>query len=92
MTIKHGNGNFVTHWSIETATLFVLADGVQSIGEMKHTTERHGIAFGWRTIEGGRQQSVLRARAHLRELVELGFNLPVVITAKSTLTGDSSRR
>lgn len=88
VTIKHGTGNMVTHWAVETANLFLLAEGVQSIGEMKHTAERYGIAFGWRTIEGGRQQSVLRARAHLRELVELGFDVPVMLTAKSTLTGD----
>jgi len=60
VTIKHGSGNMVTHWAVETANLFVIAEGVQSIGEMKHTTERYGIAFGWRTLPGGRQQSQLR--------------------------------
>jgi hypothetical protein len=37
VTIKHGSGNLVTHWAVETATVFVVADGVQSIGEMKRT-------------------------------------------------------
>src|SRR6187200_1246835 len=50
VTIKHGNGNLVTHWAVETANLFVIADGVQSFGEMKHTTERYGIAFGWKAV------------------------------------------
>ena len=88
VTIKHGSGNMVTHWAVETANLFVVAEGVQSIGEMKHTEERFGIAFGWRTLEGGRQQSVLRFRAFLHELLDVGFYEPLLVTAKSTLTGD----
>jgi hypothetical protein len=88
VTIKHGSGNMVTHWAVETANLFVVAEGVQSIGEMKHTEERYGIAFGWRTLEGGRQQSVLRFRGFLRELLNVGFAEPLLVTVKSTLTGD----
>lgn len=88
VTIKHGSGNLVTHWAIEIADVFVIAEGVQSIGEMKHTDDRYGIAFGWRTLEGGRQQSVLRFRGFLRELLQVGFHEPLLITAKSTLTGD----
>lgn len=88
VTIKHGSGNMVTHWAVETANVFVIAEGVQSIGEMQHTNERYGIAFGWRTLEGGRQQSVLRFRGFLAELLQVGFHEPLLITAKSTLTGD----
>jgi hypothetical protein len=88
VTIKHGSGNMVTHWAVETANLFVVAEGVQSIGEMKHTEDRYGIAFGWRTLEGGRQQSVLRFRGFLQELLGVGFYEPLLVTAKSTLTGD----
>src|SRR6266487_1866170 len=88
VTIKHGSGNMVTHWAVETANLFVIAEGVQSIGEMKHTEDRYGIAFGWRTLEGGRQQSVLRFRGFLQELLNIGFYEPLLVTAKSTLTGD----
>ena len=88
VTIKHGSGNMVTHWAVEMANLYVVAEGVQSIGEMKHTEDRYGIAFGWRTLEGGRQQSVLRFRGFLQELLNIGFYEPLLITAKSTLTGD----
>ncbi len=88
VTIKHGSGNMVTHWAIETADLFVVAAGVQSIGEMKHTNERHGIAFGWRTLEGGRQQSVIKARVYVAQLVAAGYTDPLLLTVKSTLTGD----
>jgi len=88
VTIKHGSGNMVTHWAVETANLFVIADGVQSIGEMKHTTERYGIAFGWRTLPGGRQQSQMRCRALLHELLDVGFEEPLLVTVKGTLTGD----
>ena len=86
--IKHGSGNLVTHWAVETASVYVLCEGVQSIGEMKHTAERYGIAFGWRTLEGGRGQSVLRARVFLQDLLEVGYTAPLLMTAKSTLTGD----
>lgn len=88
IVIKHGSGNLVTHWAVETANVFVVAEGVQSIAEMKHTSERYGIAFGWRTLEGGRQQSQLRARVLLRELLQVGHVEPLLLTVKSTLTGD----
>ena len=88
ITIKHGSGNLVQHWAVETANLFVIADGVQSIGEMQHTTDRLGIAFGWRTLPGGRQQSQIRFRALLADLLDFGYNEPLLVTAKGTLTGD----
>ncbi|MFL5805890.1 MAG: hypothetical protein ACJ8CR_29650 [Roseiflexaceae bacterium] len=95
ITIKHGSGNLVTHWAVETANLFVIAEGVQSIGEMSQgrstgspQIERYGIAFGWRTLPGGRQQSQLRFRAFLQELLAVGFVEPLLVTVKGTLTGD----
>lgn len=88
VTIKHGNGNRVQHWAIQTANLFVICQGVQTISEMKFTAERHGIAFGWRTPEGGRAQSVLRARCLLHELLAVSYLDPITVSVKSTLTGD----
>jgi hypothetical protein len=88
VTIKHGSGNLVTHWAVETATMFVIADGVQTINEMRGTDERYGIAFGWQVLEPGRQQSQLRFRAFLRELLEVGYTEPLLGTVKGTLTGD----
>ncbi|GEM_PF-811756 len=93
ITIKHGSGNLVTHWAVETATMFVIAEGVQSINEMSpsrnnNQIERYGIAFGWRTLPGGRQQSQLRFRALLRDLLEVGYTEPLLGTVKGTLTGD----
>lgn len=88
VTIKHGNGNLVTHWAVETANVFVVADGVQSISEMRGDPRRYGIAFAWRTLPGGRQQSQLRARVFLRELLMAGYAEPLTLTVKGTLTGD----
>jgi hypothetical protein len=88
VTIKHGNGNLVTHWAVPTANLFVVAEGMQVIGAMRNTEERFGIAFGWRRTEDGRAQSVLRARVFLRELLEVGYCEPLLLTLKSTVTGD----
>jgi len=88
VTIKHGSGNLVTHWAVETANLYVIADGVQTIAEMQHSADRFGIAFGWRMLQGGRQQSQIRFRALLDELTEVGYTEPLLVTAKGTLTGD----
>lgn len=88
VTIKHGSGNMVTHWALPTAHLFIACSGVQSIGEMKRTEERYGIAFGWTRTEDGRAQSVLRLRAYIQELLVIGYEEPIVLTVKSTLTGD----
>lgn len=88
VTIKHGSGNVVTHWAVEVANLFVVAEGVQLISEMQDTSERFGIAFGWRQAQGGRPQSQLRFRAFLHELLAVGFHEPLLVTAKGTLTGD----
>lgn len=88
VTIKHGNGNIVTHWAVETANVFLIADGIQSMAEMKQTEDRYGVAFGWRTTEEGRQQSQLKARVLLRELLAVGYNDPLTLTVKSTLTSD----
>jgi len=88
ITIRHGSGKLVTHWAIETANVFVIADGVQSPIEMRSTPERFGIAYGWRTLEGGRAQSVLKLRGCLAELLAIGYDLPLTISVKSTLTDD----
>lgn len=87
VTIKHGSGNVVTHWALPQAALFVACAGVQSIGEMKRTDERFGIAFGWTTKEG-RAQSVLRMRVYVQELLTVGYAEPITLSVKSTLTGD----
>jgi hypothetical protein len=95
VTIKHGSGNLVTHWAMPIASLFVVCDGVQTITEMRDTPDRYGIAFGWRTVGAngpgsgnGRQQSVLRARVFVQELLSVGYDRPLILSLKSTLTGD----
>jgi hypothetical protein len=88
VTIKHGNGNIVTHWAVETATAFVVADGVQTPAEMRRTAERHGIAYGWRTLDDGRRQSQLKMRVLLRELLMVNCYEVLTITVKSTMTDD----
>lgn len=86
--IKHGSGNVVTHWSIPTANLIFICEGVQSIGEMKNTEDRYGIAFGWTVRDDNRPQSKLVARVLLRENLENGIVKPLQLSLKSTLTGD----
>lgn len=87
-TIRHSGGAVVAHWTLPTACLFVLADGVQSSWEMRDTPERYGIAYAWRTLEDGRRQSVLKARVLLAELLAVGYAEPLTVSVKSTLTAD----
>lgn len=88
VTIKHSSGNAVTHWAVEQADMFVAADGVQTIAEMKQTSERYGVAFGWRTLDNGKAQSFLKARVFLRELLLAGYTEPLTLSVRSTTTGD----
>lgn len=85
--IRHGSGNVVTHWALPEASLFVICDGVQTMLEMRESEERYGIAFGWRVGEG-RPQSVLRCRVLVQELCAVGYCQPLLLSLKSTLTGD----
>jgi len=87
VAIKHGSGNVVTHWALPEASLFVVADGIQSMAEMRDTPDRYGVAFGWRVVEG-RLQSVLRCRVFVQELLAVGYVSPLLLSVKSTLTGD----
>ena len=88
VTIKHGNGNLVTHWAIETADVFPLADGVQGMGEMKLSRDRYGVAFWWEATEDGRPCSRLSVQVLLRPLLEAGYDGALLLTARSTVTGD----
>jgi len=96
ITIKHGSGKFVSHWAVECANVFLIADSVQMIGDFKHSDRltgmasprRYGIAFGWRAMDSGRMQSVLKCRVILRQLAMHGYLDPITISVKSTLTGD----
>lgn len=88
VTIKHGTGSMVTHWAVLHANAFVIAEGVQSMQEMKHSRERYGVAFGWGTRDTGKPQSKLRARVLLRELLSVGYTEPLILTLRGTVTGD----
>lgn len=88
VAIKHGNGNVVTHWRVEVADLFIAADGVQGLAEMKADPARYGVAFWWGTTEDGRARSQLRAQVFLRPLLDVGYTEPLLLSVKSTLTGD----
>jgi hypothetical protein len=87
VTIKHSGGKIVTHWAIEVAKLFVVCDGIQTITEMNHSIERLGIAFGW-CQNNGRNQTVLRLRCYLYELLLVGYTQPIMISMRGTVTGD----
>ena len=86
--IKHGGGNIVTHWAVETATAFVIAEGVQTPQEMKRTDVRYGIAYGWGRTDEGRPQSHLKMRVLLYELLMVGCCQVLTISIKSTMTDD----
>lgn len=88
VTIKHGSGQFVTHWALPSVSLFLVADGMQTMAEMKQTPDRYGIAFGWKRQDDGRMKSVLRCRVFVRELLAVGYDEPLLLTLSGTVTGD----
>ncbi len=88
ITIKHGSGQFVTHWALPSVRLFLVADGMQTMAEMKQTPDRYGIAFGWKRQDDGRSKSVLRCRVFVRELLAVGYQEPLLLTLSGTVTGD----
>lgn len=87
VTIKHGSGKLVSHWALSVASLFIIADGIQTMSEMRDSPDRFGVAFGWRDNDG-RPQSVLRCRVLIQELCQVGYTEPLLLSVKSTLTGD----
>lgn len=88
VTIRHSSGTTMTHWAVEVADLFVLAEGVQRMSEMKVTADRYGIAFNWRTLPDGQTQALLKMRVLLRDLLAVGYTEPLLVSVKSTLTGE----
>lgn len=93
VTIRHASGHAVTHWALETATVFVLARGVPTFAQMRDdpTTHAWGIAYGWTQTQDGRPQSHLRVQVLLRALLAHGYAEPLVIAFKSTQTADMHR-
>ena len=88
ITIKHGNGKFVTHWDIGAAVILPVIEQVDTLQTIKNGPERSGMALGWRLTEDGKNQSFLKMFVFLVPLLEIGYDLPLILTAKSTLTGD----
>lgn len=85
VTIKHTSAA-VEHWEVGELDAFVLATGVQSMGEMRNT-ERYGVAFWWAT-KNGRPCSFLQVQVLPRLLLEQGYDTPLLLTVSGTVTGD----
>lgn len=81
--IKHGSGDVVTHWRVETANVFVVADGVPSRIEMKDADTRWGAAYWWH--DG---KSFFAVHVLLRELLAVGYTDPLLMQIKGTQTDD----
>jgi cell division septation protein DedD len=79
VTIKHGSGKTVTHWHLDRAELLLVATDVNG---------PNGVWFAWQQKNDGRGQSKLKARVYVRALVEAGYRHSLLISLKSTLTGD----
>lgn len=99
--ISHSDGDR-EHWCLPTATLFIVAQGLQSSSQMRDTTERLGIAYGWQLQRDGKTkeitvdpktgkpktQSVLKLRCYLPQLVAVGYCEPLRLSISGTMTGD----
>lgn len=88
MVIKHSGGNTVQHWKIGTADIIPIITKVDTLQTIKTAGgKRHGMALGWRVSAEGRNQSFCKFLCILRPIADL-YERPVMITFKSTATGD----
>ncbi len=95
---KDGQPKQLPYWKLPTCSLIVIALGVQSVFQMRDTTERLGIAYGREKVrdekgaiklnEDGSEktQSVLKLRAFVHELVQNGYGEWLPITLTGTIT------
>lgn len=99
--ISHSDGDR-EHWCLPTATLFLIAQGLQSSSQMRDTTERLGIAYGRHLMRDAKTkevvvypqtgkpktQSVLKFRCFLPQLVAAGYYEPLRLSISGTMTDD----
>lgn len=86
ITIQHkvdgGGTHDVKYWKLAKATLFVPIRGIPPAGE-----ERWGIAYAWRLNSKGKKESVMRFHVFIKELMEVGYNRPLLVSLSGHLTG-----
>ena len=87
VTIKHSNGEEVTHWKVPVGTFVPIMTQVDTLGSIKTSDDRHGMAIGWRQTLDGRGQSFTRFMAIFTPIFP-AYVEPVMITVKSRTTGD----
>lgn len=97
-TIFHENtGNTEVKWFFPSVEGTIIAEMIQHINEDLGDDEanlndgkplrRYGIAMGWKDEHGKRPLSFMKIPLVIRDL---GYNAPVVLTLKSTITTDVS--
>jgi hypothetical protein len=86
ISISHQEG-YAEHWMLQRCALYLLADGLQSKTAMRNTTDRLGVAYGWRTNKAGRTESYLYGHVLPRQILGR-YGRPLVLAIKGTQTED----
>lgn len=85
--IKHGSGNTVHHWCMPEIDIFPIATGVpRTVRDA--APQPTGLVYAWTVRDDGRNQSVLRLRVLVRQLVAVGYMQPLTLILKGTVTKD----
>lgn len=87
--ISHQEG-YAEHWMLQRCALYLLADGLQSKSAMRTTTDRMGVAYGWRLNKAGRTESYLYAHVLPRQILGR-YSRPLILAIKGTQTEDVLR-
>src|SRR5438552_2010370 len=84
ITVLHRmSGEMVEYWSLETCSLLVLCNGFSDPWEMRQSSERDGIAYGWIKASNS---SKMKARVLVAELAVAGYVEPLTVTLEGTIT------
>lgn len=85
--ISHQQGA-TEHWIFPAETeVFLIAQGLQTLGQMRATTERKGLAWGERKNEQGKKRSYFYAQVLIKALLPY-YKKPMILCLKSTQTDD----
>jgi hypothetical protein len=86
LTVLHRmTGELVEYWHVEPCSLIVLCNGFSDPWEMRQSTERDGIAYGW---IAARNSSKVKARVLIAELAEHGYTEQFTVTLEGMITED----
>jgi hypothetical protein len=82
ITIQHSTG-LANHWMVKSPRFFVVCRAVRAVQQLKSPQDNAGILYGWtEDTRTGRKFSRMKARVFIQDLLELGWERPLMLGAK----------